>query len=65
VKDGQKLGDGMHGTWPVDDDAERAALVMLRQQNDNVIEFRLTQVRRGNKELTGERGRSGGVRCGR
>ena len=45
VTSGQKFGDGMHGARPVDDDAECAALTMLREQNDDVIEFRLAQLR--------------------
>jgi hypothetical protein len=61
----EQIGDGVHLARPVDDDAERAFARVLREQDDGVIEFGLTQFGRGDQKLAGKRRGSHGIGRGR
>jgi hypothetical protein len=50
---------------PVDDNAERALALVLREQDNGVIEFGLAQFGRGDQKPAGERCRSRSIRRGR
>ena len=52
----EQAGDRTLAERPIDDDAERAVVIVLRHQDDGVLERRAAQCRRRDQKLAGKRG---------